>query len=285
MNLEDVGVIGLGVIGKPIAERLVQAGFRVHVYDIRDEPVAAVRASGAIACTSSEDVARRSDLIISLVLDGPQTDDVIAGPAGILKSIRPGTIFATGSTLGPRAVRGIAATLAERSCATLDMPITGGFLAAREGKLVLMIGAEPQTLECVRPALSSFAHIITYAGAVGAGQSAKLAHQLVMGINIMGLLEGLALGTAGGVDPVVLKKIIHDGIANSAVLGLWDDMGPRWKSMLVAAEAGTPLPNMRKDLHSAQDLARELGVNLFLGNQASLIADAGIATGHDDPSL
>jgi 2-hydroxy-3-oxopropionate reductase len=285
MDIHNIGVIGLGIIGKPIAERLVKAGFRVHVYDVRDEPVAALKAFGAIACTSSEDVARHSELIISLVLDGAQTDDVVSGPAGILKSIKPGTIFATGSTLGPGAVRRIAAALVERGCATLDMPITGGYLAAHEGKLVLMIGAEPNTLERARPVLCSFAHIITYAGSIGAGQSAKLAHQLIMSINIMALLEGLSLGVSGGVDPVVLKKIIRDGIANSAVLELWDDMGPRWKSMLVAAEPGTPLPNMRKDLHSAQELARELGVDLFLGSQASLIADAGIATGHDNPSL
>jgi len=117
------------------------------------------------------------------------------------------------------------------------------------------------------------------------GQSAKLAHQLIMSINIRGLLEGLSLGVAGGVQPDLLKQIIRDGIANSKVLGLWEAMGPRWKSMLEAAPPGAELPNMRKDLHTALELARELGVNLPVGTQASLIAVAGVATGHDNPLL
>ncbi|MCW5603110.1 MAG: NAD(P)-dependent oxidoreductase [Burkholderiales bacterium] len=282
---QNVGVIGVGVIGKPIAERLVSAGFRVYVYDVRDEPLAALAAFGATACASSEDVARRSEIIISLVFDCPQTEDVVFGPTGIINAVRPGTIFATGSTLGPRPVRRIAEALAAKGCATIDMPITGGFLAASEGKLVLMTGGDSETLERARPVFSSFAHIIRHAGDVGAGQSAKLAHQLVMAINIMSLLEGLSLGVSGGVNPAMLKQIIRDGIANSAVLELWDDMGPRWKGMLQGAEPGSPLPNLRKDLHTALELAHELGVDLFMGTQASLIADAGVATGHDNPLL
>jgi 3-hydroxyisobutyrate dehydrogenase-like beta-hydroxyacid dehydrogenase len=90
---------------------------------------------------------------------------------------------------------------------------------------------------------------------------------------------------AGGVRPEVLKQIIRDGIANSNVLGLWDAMGPRWKSMLEAAPPATELPNMRKDLHTALQLARELGVSLPVGTQVSLIADAGVATGHANPLL
>lgn len=104
-----------------------------------------------------------------------------------------------------------------------------------------------------------------------------------MSINILGLLEGLSLGVAGGVQPDLLKQIIRDGIANSKVLGLWEAMGPRWKSMLEAAPPGAELPNMRKDLHTALELARELGVNLPVGTQASLIADACVATGNDNP--
>ena len=101
----------------------------------------------------------------------------------------------------------------------------------------------------------------------------------------MALLEGLSLGAAGGVEPAVLKQIIREGIANSSVLQLWDDLGPRWKNMLKATAPGATPPNMRKDLHLVLELAQELGVNLYVGTQASLIADAGVATGHDDPRL
>lgn len=284
-NVSTIGVIGLGIIGKPIAERLLKAGFQVAVYDVRGEPVAQLASAGATACASSAEVARASELIISLVLDTPQTDAVVSGVGGILNALKPGSIFATGSTLGPEAVRRVAALLQTKACATIDMPITGGYLAAAEGKLALMLGGEPSVIERARPAFRSFALTITRAGDVGAGQAAKLAHQLIMSVNIMALLEGLSLGVAGGVDPGVLRQIIKDGLANSTVLQVWNDLGPRWKGMLQPAAAGTPLPNLRKDLHAALHLAHELGLDLPIGTLASQVADTGTAIGHDDPRI
>jgi 2-hydroxy-3-oxopropionate reductase len=281
--INNIGVIGLGVIGKPIALRLIKAGFHVAVFDVRPEPVAELKEAGATACTSSADVAGRSDIIISLVHDAAQTDDVVFGANGIIGALRPGTIFATGSTLGPEPVQRIAAALAGRGCVTLDMPITGGYLAAYEGKLVLMVGGDETTLARALPVFYAFAHIITRAGDVGAGQTAKLAHQLVMAMNVMALLEGLAFGAAGGVEPAVLKQILKDGLANSTVLQVWNELGPRWKDMLKPAAPGAELPNLRKDLHTVLELARELGVELHVGTHASRIADAGVATGHDNP--
>ena len=287
-KITRVGVIGLGIIGKPIAGRLLTAGFHVAVYDVRNEPVAELTTAGATACASPAEVAAHSDLIISLVADTPQTDEVVSGRNGILTALRPGAIFATGSTLGPAPVRRIAttiATLAAHGCATIDMPITGGYLAAAEGTLALMLGGEPSVIDRATPAFQSFASTMTRAGDVGAGQAAKLAHQLIMSVNIMALLEGLSLGVAGGVEPEVLRHIIKHGLANSTVLQVWDDLGPRWKGMMKPAAADSPLPNIRKDLHSALELARELGIDLPVGALASQIADAGTAIGHDDPKI
>jgi 2-hydroxy-3-oxopropionate reductase len=283
--ISNVGVIGLGVIGKPIAERLLKGGFHVAVYDVRSEPVSELKNAGATACASCAAVAHASELIISLVSDTPQTDAVVSGADGILNALRPGTIFATGSTLGPAPVRRVAATLAAKGCATVDMPITGGYLAAAEGKLALMLGGEQAAIDRALPAFRTFASTTTRAGGVGAGQAAKLAHQLIMSVNIMGLLEGLSLGVAGGVDADVMRQIIRDGLANSTVLQVWGDMGPRWKGMLKHAAPGTPLPNIRKDLHSALELAQELGLALPVGALASRIADEGTALGHDNPRL
>ena len=182
-------------------------------------------------------------------------------------------------------MRKIAEALAAKGCATLDAPISGGYLAARDGTLSMMIGGRQAVLDRALPVLQAFARNITRAGGVGAGQAAKLAHQLVFSLNVMALLEGLSLGAAAGVEPSVMRQILKDGIANSAVLGLWDDLGPRWKDMLKATAPGVTPPNMRKDLHLVLELAHELGVNLYLGTQGSLIADAGVATGHDNPEL
>src|SRR4051812_45025376 len=156
---KNVGVIGLGTIGKPIALRILAANFPLYVYDIRAEPVTELRNAGATACTSSAEVAAHSDIIISLVLDAAQTDDVVFGARGIVHAIKPDSIFATGSTLGPQPVLRIAAALDAKHCTTIDMPITGGYLAASAGKLALMVGAAEETLARARPVFSSFAHI------------------------------------------------------------------------------------------------------------------------------
>lgn len=280
-----VGVIGLGALGRPIAELLLKARYRTAVYDVREQPMRELAAFGAQVCASPAAVARVSDLIISLVSDAAQTDAVVAGPDGILDGLQRGAIFATGSTLGPEPVQRIAMQIAAKGGDTLDMPISGGIIAAREGALSLMVGGTERTLERALPAFLVFARDITYTGAVGTGQAAKLAHQLVFSVNVMALLEGLALGVAGGVAPDVMKNVLKQGLANSAVLQAWHDLGPRWKGMLEAAPPGAPLPNMRKDLHLVLELAQELGVPLQIAEHASQVADSGTATGHDDPLL
>jgi 2-hydroxy-3-oxopropionate reductase len=282
---QRVGVIGLGVIGKPIAERILAAGHPLSVHDIRTEPLAQLGRIGAVACSSAAEVAERSELVISLVLDEAQTHEVLFGERGIVQSVRSGTVIAIGSTLGPQALRRMAAELHGYGCDTIDMPISGGYIAAREGRLSLMVGAAPAVLERALGVFRTFANVIVPAGDIGAGQAAKLAHQLVLTINAMALLEGLSLGTAAGVDAALLKRILQSGLAGSTVLQVWEDLGPRWKKMFDATPPGATPPNLRKDLHAALELGHQLGVPLFLGTQASLIADSGIATGHDNPAL
>lgn len=280
-----VGVIGLGALGRPVAERLIANGFSVAAYDIRAEIVEALRRAGALACVSPAEVAGRSEFIISLVADESQTRDIVQGVGGILETVRRGTTVIIGSTLRPEFVQEIAQLLGAKGAEMLDSPISGGLVAARDGTLSLMIGGEQSTLDRALPVLRTFASAITRAGNVGAGQACKLAHQLVFSVNVMALLEGLSLGVAGGVEAAVLRKILKEGIANSTVLQLWDDLGPRWKGMLRPSDPAAMPPNLRKDLHLALELGHRLGVNLYVGTQASLIADAGIATGHDDPRL
>jgi 2-hydroxy-3-oxopropionate reductase len=280
-----VGVIGLGALGEPIAALFLKAGFAVALCDIRREPVERLAKLGGRPCASPAEVARHSDLIVSLVLDERQTMDIVFGAAGLLGELRPGAILAIGSTLGPAPVRKIAAALEGRGAQVLDIPISGGIVAAREGALSVMLGGEDAAVERAMPALEVFARDITRTGGVGSGQTAKLAHQLVFSVNVMALLEGLALGVAGGLAPGVLKQVLGRGLANSAVLQAWPDLGPRWKGMLQATPPGAPPPNMRKDLHLVLELAAELGVPLHIASQASRVGDAGIATGNADARL
>ena len=281
----SVGVIGLGALGEPIAGLFLKAGFATSVCDVRREPLERLAKLGGRPCASAAEVARHSEVIVSLVLDEAQTMDVVSGKSGLLGEIRPGAILAIGSTLGPGAVRRIAEALAPKRAHVLDIPISGGIVAAREGALSVMAGGEDAVLERAMPVLKVFARDITRTGGVGSGQTAKLAHQLVFSVNVMALLEGLALGVAGGLEPGVLKEVLRKGLANSAVLQAWPDLGARWKGMLAASAPGSPPPNMRKDLHLVLQLAGELGVPLYIASMASRIADAGMATGHGDSRL
>ena len=283
--MTSVGIIGLGALGEPIAGLFLKAGFPTSVCDVRRDPVERLAKLGAEPCASAAEVARESDLIVSLVLDEAQTMDVVFGKSGLLPEVRPGTILAIGSTLGPEPVRRIAAALASKRAHVLDIPISGGIVAAREGALSVMAGGEDGVIERAMPVLEIFARDITRTGGVGSGQTAKLAHQLVFSVNVMALLEGLALGAAGGLEPGVVKEVLRKGLANSAVLQAWPDLGSRWKGMLAPSAPGAAPPNMRKDLHLVLQLADELGVPLHIASQASRIADAGKATGQGDVRL
>lgn len=280
-----VGVIGLGALGRPVSELLLKAGYRTAVYDVRREPVRELAALGAQACRAPVELAEQSDLIVSLVSDAAQTDGIVSGPDGILDGLQRGAIFATGSTLGPEPVQRVAMQIAAKGGDTLDIPISGGIIAAKEGALSLMVGGSERTLERAMPALRVFARDITHCGPVGSGQAAKLAHQLVFSVNVMALLEGLALGKAGGVDPEIMKTVLKQGLANSTVLQVWHDLGPRWKGMLQPTAPDAPLPNMRKDLHLVLEMAESLGLPLQIAEHASQVADSGTATGHDDPLI
>jgi len=283
--MTSVGIIGIGALGEPIAGRCLKAGFALSGYDVRSEPLERLAKLGGTRCATAAEVARRSDVIVSLVADEPQTMEIVVGPAGVLGALRPGAILAIGSTLGPAPVRKIAQALEARRAHALDIPISGGLVAAREGTLSVMAGGDDAVIERAMPVLRVFARDITRTGPVGSGQTAKLAHQLVFSVNVMALLEGLALGAAGGLEPGVLKEVLRKGLANSAVLQAWPDLGSRWKGMLAPSAPGVPPPNLRKDLHLVLELAAELNLPLYVASQASQTADAGVATGRSDPRL
>jgi len=163
-----VGIIGLGVVGLPIAERVAAAVFPLAVHDVRPEPVATLLAAGAQNCRCAAEVAASSDIVISLVLDEKQTEAVLFGLDGAVP-MGSGKLFAIGSTLGPQSVQRFAGTLLETGCETLDMPISGGYAAARSGELSLMIGANAGVLKRALPVLSTFAKVITPASPRGTG--------------------------------------------------------------------------------------------------------------------
>jgi len=190
---QRVGVIGLGALGRPVAERILRAGYPTAVYDVRAQPMGELAALGAAACRSPAELGARSDIIIGLVSDTAQTDAIVSGVGGILETMRPGTIFATGSTLGPAPVQRIACDLAAKGGFLLDIPISGGIIAAREGTLSLMAGGDADVLDRARPVLKLFARDITHTGGIGSGADAL--EMISVGATAVGV--GTALAACG----------------------------------------------------------------------------------------
>jgi 3-hydroxyisobutyrate dehydrogenase-like beta-hydroxyacid dehydrogenase len=284
-NIRKVGLIGLGTLGKPMAKNLVKAGFDLAVYDIRKEPVKELEAAGATPCVSASELAARSEALVSMVLNISQTEEVIFGSQGVMTGVRPGTRLVIGSTIGPGPMRSIARALEPKGVTVIDAALSGGYPSAEKGALTVMIGGDSEALDDVMPVLQAVGSTILRAGAVGDAQAAKLANNLTQAINIIALLEGLALGIAAGVEPGTLKEILRKSSGNSYVLEVWEKLGPRWKKRLARRQREEQVPNLCKDLRLAVDFARELGVPLPVGSLASAIWEGGIATGHDDPRI
>jgi len=281
-DARKVGLIGLGTLGRPMAKNLVKAGFDVAVNDVRGEPLKELAAFGATAYESAAGVGSRCHVVFSMVLNLQQTEAVVFGVNGLMASMRPGSKLVIGSTLGPEAVHKIAQAFKEKDVAVVDAPVAGGYPAAEKGTLTMMVGAEPEVFDDVLPVLRAVGSKIIRTGAVGTGQAAKLANNLVLSINILGLLEGLELGMAAGLTSEALREVFQQSSANSYPVEVWDELGPRWKRMLADRGSGSEVP-LSKDLRLAEQFAHERGVSLVLGSKASAIWNGTIAIAYSDP--
>lgn len=280
-----MGFIGLGTLGRPMARNLVQEGFEVGVYDVDDSAVRELERLGATGRASARDVAVDADYVFSMVRDAAQTEAVVLGERGIQETVRAGATVIVTSTIGPASMRKIGLALEGKGVRVIDAPVSGSIPGAQQGTLTLMVGADVDVLDDAMPVLGVIGKHIIRAGGVGAGQIAKLASNLVFGVTVVGLLEGLSLGIAGGIEPETLKEIFRRSAANSFALEEWHQLGARFKGAFCKQESGAPASNLCKDLGMAIEIARGLGVPVVAGAVASALCGAGIATGHRDPRI
>jgi 2-hydroxy-3-oxopropionate reductase len=248
----NVGFIGLGTMGRPMALHLIKAGYRVHVYARRPEAAAPLVSAGSSTTATPGELASRSDVVITMVTATNDVEAVLLGPDGVLNGARPGTIVIDMSTIAPQATRRIAEQLAERQVRMLDAPVTGGPAGAEAATLTIMVGGEAKVLEEARPILKRLGRQIVHMGGHGAGQIAKACNQLALLINAEGVAEALALGTRCGLDPRRLREALLGGIAASRVL---DVFGRRMAERQFTPGMATRLYD--KDLSIVLDLARE----------------------------
>ena len=264
-----IGFIGLGIMGKPMAKNLLKAGYQLVVHNRSPKPVKELVEAGAESGSSAKEVAEKCDVIVTMLPNSPHVKEVVLGPNGILEGARPGTIIVDMSSIAPLAAKEVAAKASEKGVEMLDAPVSGGEPKAIEGTLSIMVGGKKEIFEKCQGFLSKMGTSVVLCGNVGAGNTTKLANQIIVALNIAAMSEALVLGAKAGVNPETIFMAIRGGLAGSAVLEA--------KAPMVLS--GNFKPGFRielhiKDLANAIDTAHELGVPLPLTSQVMEIMQA-----------
>jgi 3-hydroxyisobutyrate dehydrogenase len=252
-----VGLIGLGLMGRPMAANLVKAGFLVVVWNRTRARAQELVQQGARLAATPREAAASSDVLLTIVSDPPALEAVLWGADGVLEGLRCGSTYVDSSTVAPALARRIAAACAERGVEFLDAPVTGGTWGAEKGELVFMVGGSREVLERVEPVLAAMGKRWFHLGPHGAGQTVKLAMNMILALQVGALAEALALVTGGGVPAERLIEVMQSSMARSPLL---DIKAPMILERNYAPSF--PLRLMHKDLGLALDLANQLGVPL-----------------------
>jgi len=213
-----IGFIGLGIMGRPMVRNLVKGGYAVVVHDLNAASIADVVSAGAVAGGSSLDTAAQSDVIITMLPDGPDVDAAVLGAGGILEGARRGAIVVDMSSISPIVSQKIAAACAAKGVGFIDAPVSGGEPKAIDGTLTIMAGGDQATFDQVVPILEKMGSSVTLTGPVGAGNVTKLANQIMVACNIAAMGEALVLATKAGLDPEIVFNAVKGGLAGSTVL-------------------------------------------------------------------
>ena len=253
----NIGFIGLGVMGRPMATHLIKAGHTLfsckNVSEISPELIAA----GLQLCHSPSDVAQQTDVIITMLPDTPDVEKVLFGNNGVLSKMRPGKIIVDMSSISPAATRSFAKRANEAGCKYLDAPVSGGQGGAEAATLAIMVGGDAKTFEYIKPLFEIMGKNITLVGDNGAGQTCKIANQIIVALNIEAVAEALVFASKAGVDPAKVRQAIMGGAASSRVLEVHGE-----KMIKRQFKPGFRIDLHRKDLNLALNAARELGVSL-----------------------
>lgn len=253
----SIGYIGLGLMGKSIARNILKAGYPLVVHNRSRHAVDELVAEGAKAAASPAEVAGQVDIVFTNLPDTPDVEKVILGENGVIAGARPGLIWVDNSTIKPAAARTISLRLAEKGVLSLDAPVSGGDIGARNATLTIMVGGPAEALEKVQPVFQAIGKTVTHVGAAGAGQVAKAANQIMVAAQMVAMGELLIFSQKAGVDPQKVVEAIKAGAAQCWTL---DVKPPR----LFAGnrEPGFKAFMQAKDLNIVLETAREYGVPL-----------------------
>jgi 2-hydroxy-3-oxopropionate reductase len=254
---EKVGFIGLGIMGKPMAQNLMEAGYELTVNNRTPEKAEELGEAGATVAASPKEVAEQSDIIITMLPDSPQVREVVAGEDGVLEVISEGSLLIDMSTISPVVTEELAEAVREKGASMLDAPVSGGDVGAIEGTLSIMVGGDEQDFGRARPLFEAMGKTVTHVGPVGAGQVTKAANQIVVALTIEAVSEALVLGSRGGVSPEKILDVLSGGLAGNKVMEV-----KREKFLSHKFDPGFRSELHHKDLGIALAAGREYGVVL-----------------------
>jgi len=272
-----LGLIGLGIMGRPMARNLLRAGYGLTVHDVNRAAVDELAAEGAVAGTSPRGVAASVDVLISMLPDSPQVREVYAGPDGAFEALRPGWLAIDMSSIAPSTARELAERAAAGGAEMLDAPVSGGDKGAIAGTLSIMVGGSEAGFERAKPILAAMGKTIVHVGPAGAGQVVKVCNQVVVAVVIEAVAEALVLGAKAGVDPAKIADVLQGGLAATKVLEM------RRENMLTGRfDPGFRVRLHRKDLKNALELAGETNVALPAAALVEQLMRAMAAAGRAD---
>ncbi|MBP2625408.1 MAG: 2-hydroxy-3-oxopropionate reductase [Firmicutes bacterium] len=254
-----IGLIGLGIMGKPMSKNLLKAGYDLTVMDRNQSAVAEVVAAGAKSAATAKAIAEQVDVVITMLPNSPHVKEVVLGENGVLEGAKAGTIFIDMSSIAPLVSRELSAKLAEKGVEMLDAPVSGGEPKAIDGTMSVMVGGKQEVFDKCYPVMKAMAGSVVRAGEIGAGNITKLANQVIVALNIAAVSEALVLASKAGVEPDLVYQAIRGGLAGSTVL---DAKAPLMMDRKF--DPGFRINLHIKDLNNALETSHEMGVSLPL---------------------
>ena len=249
-NVLRIGFVGLGIMGLPMARNALKAGFPVTVTNRTLDKAAPLKAEGATVVTTPREVAERSDIVVTMVTSSPDVEAVTFGPNGIAAGAHPGLLMIDMSSISPVATRAFAERADEAGFRMLDAPVSGGEIGAVEARLSIMVGGDAEDVERARPLFEALGKTIVHIGGHGAGQACKLANQIAVAINNLGVSEALVFAAAQGIDLERTRQVIAGGAGSSWAM---QNYGP--KMLAGDFKPGFMVDHQQKDLRNVLDAA------------------------------
>jgi len=253
----NIGFIGLGIMGRPMAGHLIAAGHQVATVSHRSSPPSKLVQSGLVVCQSGREVAERSEVVIVMVPDTPDVEQVLFADGGVADGLQPGSVVVDMSSIDPIATRSFAARVNAKGCDYVDAPVSGGEVGAKNAALTIMCGATEDAFARVLPLFELMGKNITHVGNVGDGQVAKVANQIIVALNIEAVAEALVFAAKAGADPAKVRSALLGGFASSRVLEVHAE-----RMINRTFDPGFRIALHQKDLNLALTSARALGMSL-----------------------